>query len=819
MGIPGWACLLTNFLGRSFNLSIFRIIREFGKGQRIALAKLAVEHLERTNRPLRIAIDAAIWSFQNQASQGGSNPALRVFYFRLVRLLALPIHPLFVYDGPNKPGVKRNRKVGVWNSQETRLSKKLLQLFHFPYLTAPGEAEAECANLQRRGIVDAVMSQDADAVMFGSTLTLKNWSAEGSRGNHAPTHVDVLRSSEILVNAGLDTPGMILIALLSGGDYDTVGVEGCGPTIACEIAKIKNPNFAADLLRIKARNDVAALNSWRDRLNHELKTNESKFFRRRHNITIPEWFPKDEILGFYTNPAITPREKLEEIEFKISAEWKQEDSLVLNLPSLREFTREYFEWKYINGGKKFMRNLAPSLLPHRLRLQQPMTDVLNIDSIVEKGERFEHDGIPLIRLQARPSQIVPIDLALEEERPADDATGEEVDGVTVADEAENLDGTIPSSQAEVPMTPSKKRKARPWDPDALEKYWLAESIFRRGMPRVSEDWDKRQKEMKEDPVKWATRKLKPKVKDANMKSGAMNAFFKPAKPGLALQPTKPSALATNSMIASSMTVHLSSAKPKPTTKRTVAGSPRKGVDIAAFFQPRSQTISSSLETIRASSFCGGETQPLSDLGKLGTDITNSIEIPSSPMEEWIPPQLSTSLFSEQSRQSPSTPFRSLPAGNTSLPTSPDSLPSPSGLLSSQDAFKTMSPINTTELQRRRKVNPGQAVSQVAKHGANSMPSSKPIETTVRTNFKISKAGRESAEVKKKKVSVVARDSLPGTWKEIECDEDDGIADEDLIAAADALAPEKSGTTSTAYLGMGQPGSRRRAQRVSLVDLT
>ena len=59
------------------------ILKEIGKGERVALAKLAVEHLERTQRPLRIAIDAAIWNFQSQAGQGGKNPALRTLYYRL----------------------------------------------------------------------------------------------------------------------------------------------------------------------------------------------------------------------------------------------------------------------------------------------------------------------------------------------------------------------------------------------------------------------------------------------------------------------------------------------------------------------------------------------------------------------------------------------------------------------------------------------------------------------------------------------------------------------------------------------------------------
>ena len=152
---------------------------------------MAVEFLEKNRRPLRIAIDIAIWQFQNQAGQGGQNPALRTFYYRLLRLLALPVHPLFVYDGSEKPLTKRNKVVSRYGttSLHNEMSKKLLRLFRFPYRTAAGEAEAECALLQREGIVDAVMSQDVDAVMWGSTMTLRDWSQEGTRGNKTATHV------------------------------------------------------------------------------------------------------------------------------------------------------------------------------------------------------------------------------------------------------------------------------------------------------------------------------------------------------------------------------------------------------------------------------------------------------------------------------------------------------------------------------------------------------------------------------------------------------------------------------------------------------
>ena len=127
------------------------------------------------------------------------------------------------------------------------MSKDLIRAFRFPCHTAPGEAEAECALLQKKGIVDAVMSQDVDTLMFGSTMTLRDWSKEGARGNKTASHVTVLRADDARIKTGLDSDGMILVALLSGGDYNVGGVAGFGPSLACEIAKAK---FGTELLQL-----------------------------------------------------------------------------------------------------------------------------------------------------------------------------------------------------------------------------------------------------------------------------------------------------------------------------------------------------------------------------------------------------------------------------------------------------------------------------------------------------------------------------------------------------------------------------------------
>lgn len=97
---------------------------------------------------------------------------------------------------------------------------------------APGEAEAECAKLQALGVVDAVWSDDGDALMFGCTTLIRQHKDNGER---VKDHIRVYRAEDILAKYDLDPDSLVLFAILSGGDYVTEGLRGCGPKIAANV--------------------------------------------------------------------------------------------------------------------------------------------------------------------------------------------------------------------------------------------------------------------------------------------------------------------------------------------------------------------------------------------------------------------------------------------------------------------------------------------------------------------------------------------------------------------------------------------------------
>jgi holliday junction resolvase YEN1 len=180
-----------------------------------------------------VAVDTSIWSFQIQSGKKGSNPALRTFYYRLCRLLKLNINPIFVFEGSQKPPFKRNQPAKSGQHFETKALKALVHAFGFVTWDSPGEAEAECALLQKRGVVDLVITEDVDALMFGAEKVAREI-PEKNR-----SHVCLYENVEERI--GLDKDGLVLVAMMSGGDYLPAGVPKCGPKIAVEVL-----NFISD---------------------------------------------------------------------------------------------------------------------------------------------------------------------------------------------------------------------------------------------------------------------------------------------------------------------------------------------------------------------------------------------------------------------------------------------------------------------------------------------------------------------------------------------------------------------------------------------
>ncbi|CAI4211549.1 unnamed protein product [Parascedosporium putredinis] len=469
-------------------MGIKGIYAELGPGQRVSLAKLASETLEKSGRPLRIAVDISIWQFQVQAAQ----------------------EPIFVFDGPRKPVFKRNKRSTQGDRTSTALARRLVKLFGFQTHDAPGEAEAD---------------EDVDTIMFGCSKTLRNWSAEvsnvkGSKAkSNTPTHITMYSvDDEHFIKSGLDREGMVLVALMSGGDYLPEGIPGCGPKVACEAARA---GFGKSLCRLK-RSDEAGLRRWRDSLIKELRTNESGFFRTKHKaLAIPDDFPNLEVLRYYTHPVVSEAATVERL--KTSATWSKPVDVV----PLRGFTDEIFDWTNRIGAEKLVRVLAPGLLVQKLMHRSraiathapPLAvaeqeEAALVAKISGRRTHVSTDGMQELRAHFVPADVVGLDLEAEPE----DAVAYARDGLAL-----NSDDEFAEGEAAAVAAAAAPKKT--FDPTKLDAVWISESILKLGSPLTVEDFEAAERK------KMAKKKAPAKTLDNWLKvTKAVNADLGSSKP-------------------------------------------------------------------------------------------------------------------------------------------------------------------------------------------------------------------------------------------------------------------------------------------------
>lgn len=482
--------------------------------------------------------------------------------------MSLGIEPVFVFDGPRKPVFKRNKRSIQGDRTSAALAKRLINLFGFIAHDAPGEAEAECALLQRHGVVDAVLSEDVDTIMFGCTKTLRNWSAEG-KGSKTPSHVSMYSvDDQDFRNAGLEREGMVLVALMSGGDYLPEGIPRCGPKVACEAARA---GFGKSLCKIK-RSDTEGLRSWKEKLVLELRANESGYFRTKHKaLAIPDSFPNLDVLRYYTHPVVSDMATVEKL--KNEEQW----SKGINMVEIRKFVEETFDWTYRIGADKLIRVIAPSVLVQKLMARYQHGG--SIECSEETAEReesalirkisgrrahFSTDGISELRVQFIPADVAGLDLSLEKE---EEVASYGRDGLAL-----NSDDEL-----EEEIAAPKKR----FDPTATDALWIAEAILKLGAPLMVEDFEaeERRKLERKKPKAAAPKKRKEEVPPAKTLDGWVKTT-KPSVPPnvapLSLKKSKvPDLPRSRSAVAEKATAKEAPASPRPKSKPQQASSPHR----------------------------------------------------------------------------------------------------------------------------------------------------------------------------------------------------------------------------------------------------
>jgi DNA excision repair protein ERCC-5 len=230
----------------------------------------------------------------------------------------------------------------------------LLGLFGIPYITAPMEAEAQCAELVRLGLVDGVVTDDCDIFLFGGTRVYKNLFSKAK-------DVECYLSSDIEKELTLSRDQLISIAHLLGSDY-TEGLPGVGPVTAIEI--ISEFPTASGLQEFKDWWTTVQSNPHTIATTKETSTFRKKFRRAQGTkLFLPAGFPSPAVTEAYLKPdvdsdpqqfvwGVPDLDRLRDF-LSVTIGWSQERTDEVLVPVIRDMNRRELEGTQSNITRFF----------------------------------------------------------------------------------------------------------------------------------------------------------------------------------------------------------------------------------------------------------------------------------------------------------------------------------------------------------------------------------------------------------------------------------------------------------------------------------
>ncbi len=212
-------------------------------------------------------------------SHGRVTSHLQGLFARTTRFISLGLKPAFVFDGKH-PELKKTEiekrarakklamekyelakseqdtegmakyygRTAILTKEMVEESKKLITALGCPVIQSPSEGEATAAYIVNKGLADTVVTQDADALLFGARKVVRNLSIEGRRKKAktlAFTKVvpELIDLEENLKNLGITQNQLIALGILVGTDFNPGGIHGIGPKKGLKLVKEYKNNF------------------------------------------------------------------------------------------------------------------------------------------------------------------------------------------------------------------------------------------------------------------------------------------------------------------------------------------------------------------------------------------------------------------------------------------------------------------------------------------------------------------------------------------------------------------------------------------------
>jgi 5'-3' exonuclease len=251
--------------------SLWKVLDRAGGGAAVGVEQLAsksdIRAAKQTNNPryydelrapstdlsnrVTLAVDLSIWICESLTShamrENHANPSLNLVFSRTIKLLSLGIKLIFVIEGKRRiqgEGAEADkfykRRSGTNFSKACSECQQMLQHLGVIVVKARAEGEALCALLSQRGVVDGVISNDGDCLLFGAKIVYTKFSLENlEKGQVIRYDLDNLRAviepdddkdipDNELGSMKLSRDDLIAFALLTGSDLAGGGLYKVG---------------------------------------------------------------------------------------------------------------------------------------------------------------------------------------------------------------------------------------------------------------------------------------------------------------------------------------------------------------------------------------------------------------------------------------------------------------------------------------------------------------------------------------------------------------------------------------------------------------
>ncbi|NWT50051.1 GEN endonuclease, partial [Erythrocercus mccallii] len=222
-----------------------------------------------------LAVDLSLWVCEAQTVKKMvgvvTKPHLRNLFFRFSFFTSMGIKLVFVMEG-EAPRLKadtmskrnevrygpsmKSGAVRTGRSLFKAMLKECLELLEclgVPCVQAAGEAEAMCAYLNAKGLVDGCITNDGDVFLYGAETVYRNFAM-----NAKDPHLDSYTMSSIKEKLGCDRESLIGLAVLLGCDYLPKGVPGVGKEQALKLIET-----------LKGQNLLQRFEQWKEQFQYD----------------------------------------------------------------------------------------------------------------------------------------------------------------------------------------------------------------------------------------------------------------------------------------------------------------------------------------------------------------------------------------------------------------------------------------------------------------------------------------------------------------------------------------------------------------------